>query len=114
MPINLSPQTEVIGPTSLDVINFLTLGIPLPSSYGPVTMESFTLTNGLLTEQSGLSIHFTAETGFNDNEYGVCKTSVLKAGDYSGEFCVDEDGYLVSVDPVCTRLPPSHPTCNWV
>ena len=93
-----------MGPTSLDAIDFLTLGLPLPSSYGPVTIESFTLRNGLLLEQSGLAVHFTTESGFSEDDDGVCKASVLKAGDYGGQFCVDKDGYLVSVDPVCTFL----------
>ena len=91
-----------MGPTSLDAINFLTLGIPLPSKFGTVSVESFTLTDGLLTEQSGLLVHFTDEGGFPENEFGTCKTSVLKAGDRGGNFCVDQDGYLMSVDPVCT------------
>ena len=46
-------------------------------------------------------MHFTGESGFAENKFGNCKTSVLKAGDYGGNFCVDKDGYLVSVDPVC-------------
>ena len=63
-------------------------------------MESFTLEDGLLFEASGLPIHFTPVEA---NEFGISESSVFKAGESlgrSGEFCVDRDGYLVSVAPL--------------
>jgi hypothetical protein len=111
VPINLRPDSEIIGPTSLNAVNFITLGIPLPSEYGSVTVESFTLENGWLFEQSGLSVHFTTINGLDENEYGVTATNVLKAGECGGGcsagfggFCVDKDGYIVSVAPLGTSL----------
>jgi hypothetical protein len=101
----LYPDTEIVGPTSLNAIKFITLGIPSPSYYGDVTVESFVLENGWLFEQSGLSVHFTTVDVFDANEYGVSKSSILKAGECGecGGFCVDQDGYLVSVTPVGTQ-----------
>ena len=111
VPINLRPDSEIIGPTSLNAVNFITLGIPLPSEYGKVTVESFSLENGWLFEQSGLSVHFAAINGLDENEYGVTATSVLKAAECgggcsggAGGFCVDKDGYLVSVVPLGTAF----------
>jgi hypothetical protein len=106
VPVNLYPETEIAGPTSLDAINFITLGIPSSSDYGDVTVESFVLKDGRLYEQSGLSVRFVPEGGFYGNDYGVTETNVLKAsecdGGCSGSFCVDEDGYLVSTTPLST------------
>src|SRR5271167_3891486 len=67
VPINLYPDTEIVGPTSLNAINFITLGIPSPSDYGHVTVESFILENGWLFERSGLSVHFSSADGFDEN-----------------------------------------------
>lgn len=100
------PDTEIVGPTSLNAIKFITLGVPSPSDYGDVTVESFVLENGWLFEQSGLSVHFITVDGFDANEYGVSKSSILKAGECGGGcggFCVDQDGYLVSVTPLGTQ-----------
>ena len=102
------PETDITGPTSLDAINFITLGIPTCSDCGDVTVESFTLKDGLLYEQSGLSVRFVPEDGYYGNDHGVTETSVLKAneceGDCHGTFCVDAEGYLVSVQPLRTPL----------
>ena len=103
VPINLYPDSDVVGPTSLNAINFITLGIPSTSEYGEVTVEAFTLENGWLFENSELSVHFTTAGGFEKNEFGVSESSVLKAGECNGgcgEFCVDREGYLVSVTPL--------------
>jgi len=103
----LHPDSDVVGPTSLNAINFITLGIPSASEYGDATVESFTLENGWLFESSGLSVHFTTAGGFEKNEFGVSESSVLKAGECSrgcGEFCVDQEGYLVSVTPLGITL----------
>jgi hypothetical protein len=105
IPINLYPESEISGPTSLDAINFITLGVPLPSEFGDVCVETFSLTNGWLTEKSGLAVYFTKIDEFDGNSDGVCESSVLKAGECGGGcggFCVDEDGYLVSVAPLGT------------
>lgn len=107
VPVNLYPDTTVAGPSSLNAINFITLGIPSPSDYGDVTVESFTLENGWLYEQSGLSVQFTTIDGLDENDYGVSESSVLKAGECGGGcggFCVDQNGYLVSVVPL--GIPP--------
>jgi hypothetical protein len=117
VPVNLYPETEVIGPTSLDAVSFITLGIPLSSDVGSVTVESFTLVEGWLTEQSGLTVAFLTEEGFPTNAYGVSTSNVLIAADCSeegecspgtyGGFCVDQDGYLVSVGALSTsHIPP--------
>jgi hypothetical protein len=106
VPLNLYPETDIVGPTSLDAINFITLGIPSSSDYGDVSVESFVLKDGILYEQSGLSVRFVPEEGYYGNDYGVTETSVLKAsecdGGCSGTFCVDENGYLVSTTPLST------------
>jgi hypothetical protein len=104
VPINLSPETEITGPTSLNAINFITLGIPYPSDFGEVTVESFSLTNGSLSEQSGLSVFFKTIGGYDE----IPQTSVLQASGCTGgcsQFCVDEDGYLVSVTPLGIPFP---------
>jgi hypothetical protein len=106
VPVNLYPETEIAGPTSLDAINFITLGLPSSSDYGDVIVESFVLKDGKLYEQSGLSVRFVHEGGLYGNDYGVTETNVLKAfecdGGCSSSFCVDEDGYLVSTTPLST------------
>jgi hypothetical protein len=105
VPINLYPESEISGPTSLDAINFITLGVPLSSEFGDVYVETFSLTNGWLTEKSGLAVYFTKIDEFAGNYDGVCESSVLKAGECGGGcggFCVDADGYLVSVAPLGT------------
>jgi hypothetical protein len=110
IPVNLYPETEIAGPASLDAIDFITLGIPACSDCGDVTVESFTLEDGLLYEQSGLSVRFVPEDGYYGNDNGVIETSVLKAdgceGDCYGTFCVDAEGYLVSVQPLRTPYIP--------
>ena len=101
-------DSDIVGPTSLNAIKFITLGIPSTSEYGDVTVESFTLENGWLFEKSGLSVHFSTVGRFNENEFGVSESSVLNAGECGGGcggFCVDQEGYLVSVAPLGT-LPP--------
>lgn len=102
------PDSDIIGPTSLNAINFVTLGIPSMTEYGDVAVGSFTLDNGWLFENSGLSLQFSTVDGFNDNEFGVSESSVFKAGECDsgcGGFCVDHDGYLVSVAPLSTFPP---------
>lgn len=97
VPINLSPDTDVAGPTSLDAVNFVTLGAPLPSKHGNVSVETFTLKDGWLSEQNDLSVYFTHD------DCDTC-ASVLKAGECGegcGGFCVDQEGYLVSSAPLC-------------
>ena len=104
VPVNLYPETDVVGPTSLNAINFITLGLPTASPFGAVTTETFSLNEGWLTEEGGLQVHFSEVDGLAGNEDGVTEGSVLKAGEEGcfdeGVFCVDEDGYLVSVTPV--------------
>ena len=106
VPINLYEKTEIVGPSSIDAIDCITLGIPCPSDYGTVSVESFTLTDGKLYEQNGLTVKFHDVDGFDDNDYGVSSSSVLKASECDGEcgagFCVDQGGYLVSVKPIST------------
>ena len=102
-------ESDIVGPTSLNAIDFITLGIPSVSEYGDVTVESFTLENGWLFEISGLSVHFSTVEDFNENEFGVSESSVLKAGECDGGcggFCVDQEGYLVSVAPLGIFSPP--------
>src|SRR5208282_15907 len=41
VPINLHLDSDIVGPTSLNAINFITLGIPSASEYGDVSVESF-------------------------------------------------------------------------
>jgi hypothetical protein len=109
VPINLHPDSDIVGPTCLNAISFITLGIPSTSEHGDVSVGSFTLDNGWLFENSGLSVHFFAVDGFKENKFGVTESSVLKAGGCDGEcgkFCVDQDGYLVSVAPLGT-IPPT-------
>jgi hypothetical protein len=71
-----------------------------------VSVESFTLQDGKLYEQNGLIVKFHPIAGLEENDYGVNKSSVLKAkechGSCDGEFCVDEGGYLVSTKPLST------------
>src|SRR5437764_15326216 len=106
VPINLYLETEIVGPTSIDAIDCITLGIPCDSNYGTVSVESFTLQDGKLYEQNGLIVKFHPIAGLEANDYGVNKSSVLKAkecdGGCGGEFCVDEGGYLVSTKPLST------------
>jgi hypothetical protein len=106
VPINLISETEVVGPTTIDAVDCITLGIPCESDYGTVSVESFTLQDGKLYEQNGLIVKFQPVEGLEENEYGVDKSSVLKAkecdGGCDGGFCVDQNGYLVSTKPLST------------
>lgn len=51
-------------------------------------------------------VKFQDVDGFEENDYGVSSSSVLKAseceGGCSGGFCVDKNGYLVSVKAIST------------
>lgn len=71
-----------------------------------MSVESFTLQDGKLYEQNGLMVKFHPVEGLEENDYGVDKSSVLKAnecdGGCDGGFCVDEGGYLVSTKPLGT------------
>ena len=103
VPVNLFPDTDIIGPTSLDAVNFITLGIAKPSDYGDVLLEKFTLYNGKLFETNGISVYFASVTDLDPNKYGVTDTSVMQAGDCEGgcgDFCVDDEGYLISTKPL--------------
>ena len=109
VPVNLFPDTDIIGPTSLDAVNFITLGIAKPSDYGDVLLEKFTLYNGKLFETNGISVYFASVTDLDPNKYGVTETSVMQAGDCEGgcgDFCVDDEGYLISTKPL-SNMPPS-------
>jgi hypothetical protein len=89
----------VIGPTTLDAINFIALGTPKSSDDGDVITENFTLYDGGLYEANGLAVYFTPVTSLLPNEYGVTESSVLQAGNCEGgcgSFCIDSEGYLVS------------------
>ena len=106
VPINLYDKTEVVGPASIDAIDYITLGVPYPSDQGTVSVESFTLTEGKLYEQNGMIVRFDPVDGFDKNQYGVSTSSVLNAAQCDGGcgagFCVDKNGYLVSVKPLST------------
>jgi hypothetical protein len=111
VPVNLYPETDVVGPTSLNAVNFITLGLPTDSEFGPVTTETFSLNDGWLSEEGGLQVHFSEVEGLAGNEDGVTQSSVLKAGECFEEsgFCIDGDGYLVSLTPVGNfpaKIPP--------
>jgi hypothetical protein len=117
VPVNLYPETDVVGPTSLNAENFVTLGLPVDSEFGPVTTETFSLQDGWLSEEGGLQVYFGEVEGLAGNEDGVTQSSVLKAGECLEEssFCVDGDGYLVSATPV-GNPPPKSPLskrCGW-
>ena len=102
MPVNLHLDDDVVGPTSLNAINFVTLGIPRSTEGGDVSIESFSLTDGCLSGQSGLQISFSPVSGLQTNSWGVTDSSVLKAGEgpEPSTFALDQDGYLVSVTPL--------------
>jgi hypothetical protein len=103
----LYPDTKIVGPVSLNVVDFITLGLPLLSELGDVTIESFTLENGWLYERSGRLVYFLTADELDESEYGVTQSGALKAGDHDGEcgeFCVDQEGYLVSVGSASTPL----------
>ena len=99
MPVNLYLDEDVVGPISLNAVNFITLGIPLSSESGDATVESFSLTDGYLSEQSGLQVSFSP---VSENEWATTDSSVLKAGEgpEPSTFALDQDGYLVSVTPL--------------
>src|ERR1700736_2911567 len=100
VPINLYRETDIAGPTSLDAVDFITLGAPKPSVEGDVSVEAFTLLDGWLYEQSGLSVFFSKFEDFDNDE--ALETSVLRAGECGSEcggFCMDTEGFLVSVVP---------------
>jgi len=99
VPVNLYPEEDIVGPISLNAVNFITLGIPLSSKSGDVTVESFLLADGYLSEQSGLQVSFSP---VSENELVITDSSVLKAGESPepSTFGVDLDGYLVSVTPL--------------
>jgi hypothetical protein len=105
VPVNLYPDTEVTGPTSLDAVNAITLGVPQASEYGDVIQERFTLVDGALFEANGLLVSFSPVTDLDPNKFGVTESSVLQAGseDVSGSFCIDDEGYLVSSAPISTE-----------
>jgi len=95
----------------LNALEFITLGLPVPSECGKVTVETFELKDGVLTEHGGQTVFFTQIDKFKKNRYGATKSSALVAGKCDKEctlknqFCVDKEGYLVSVAP--TRMLPS-------
>ena len=111
MPVNLYLDEDVVGPISLNAVNFITLGIPLSSESGDATVESFSLTDGYLSEQSGLQVSFSP---VSENEWATTDSSVLKAGESHEPsiFGVDLDGYLVSVTPLSNN--PSSPPLKLV
>jgi hypothetical protein len=103
VPVNLRRDTSVVGPPSLNAINLVTLGLPKPSKFGDVTVARFTLKDGWLVEQHGLNVNFEFVDGFPANEFDVTTSNVLRAtacGGECGGFCVDRDGFLVSVTPI--------------
>lgn len=89
-----------MGPLSLNAIDFITLGTPSSSDFGDVKVESFTLENGWLHEQSGQMVYFPKIKSFDETGHNVAQSNALKAGECGGDcggFCVDQDGYLVSI-----------------
>src|ERR1700737_5130902 len=90
VPINLYRETDIAGPTSLDAVDFITLGAPKPSVEGDVSVEAFTLLDGWLYEQSGLSVFFSKFEDFDN--YEALETRVLRAeegGSEAGGVCMD-------------------------
>ena len=91
-PVNVSPDTAVIGPVTVDPTDTLTLGIPKLSDIGESNLEYFFLENGLLFEQQDYPINFKS----------IQKLSILgidKDPDSpSSTFCVDKDRFLVSTN----------------
>ena len=117
VPVNVFPNTDVKGPTSLNALEFITLGLRVPSECGKVKVETFELTDGVLTEHDGLTVFFTEIDKFKKNKFGASKSSALVAGKCDKEctlknqFCVDKEGYLVSVAP--TRMLPWSDRVNY-
>ena len=110
VPVNIFPDTDVKGPTSLNALEFITLGLPVPSECGKVTIETFVLEDGVLIERNGLKVFFTEIDGFPKNKFEATKSSALVAGKCdkgpcpTNQFCLDKEGYLVSIAP--TRILP--------